>query len=122
LNNNNLDGIEKLRAIRNLMAIILILAPSTAHLSEVKNPEIQDASLVKQINALEQELELTKKALAEAQEKAKTALDAEAQAKNLIQAQISDLEDQRTYAIIAAVIMFLLTMFALFRKPRPTTS
>jgi preprotein translocase subunit SecF len=122
LNNNNLDGIEKLKAIRNLMAIILILAPSTAHLSEVKNPEIQDASLVKQINALEQELELTKKALAEAQEKAKTALDAEAQAKNLIQAQISDLEDQRTYAIIAAVIMFLLTMFALFRKPRPTTS
>ena len=104
------------------MAIILILAPSTAHLSEVKNPEIQDASLVKQINALEQELELTKKALAEAQEKAKTALDAEAQAKTLIQAQISDLEDQRTYAIIAAVIMFLLTMFALFRKPRPTTS
>jgi len=104
------------------MAIILILAPSTAHLSEVKNPEIQDASFVKQINALEQELELTKKALAEAQEKAKTALDAEAQAKTLIQAQISDLEDQRTYAIIAAVIMFLLTMFALFRKPRPTTS
>jgi preprotein translocase subunit SecF len=122
LNNDNLDGIQKLKAIRNLMAIILILAPSTAHLSEVKNPEIQDASLVKQINALEQELELTKKALAEAQEKAKTALDAEAQAKNLIQAQISDLEDQRTYAIIAAVIMFLLTMFALFRKPRPTTS
>jgi preprotein translocase subunit SecF len=122
LNNNNLDGIEKLKAIRSLMAIILILAPSTAHLSEVKNPEIQDASFVKQINALEQELELTKKALAEAQEKAKTALDAEAQAKNLIQAQISDLEDQRTYAIIAAVIMFLLTMFALFRKPRPTTS
>ncbi|MFZ9013365.1 MAG: hypothetical protein ACO21T_04835 [Alphaproteobacteria bacterium] len=100
------------------MAIILILAPSTAHLSEVKNPETRDVSFAKQVYALEQELELTKKALAEAQEKA----NAEAQAKTLIQAQISDLEDQRTYAIIAAVIMFLLTMFALFRKPRPTTS
>jgi len=104
------------------MAIILILAPSTAHLSETKSPEIQDVSLAKQINALEQELELTRKALAEAQEEAKKALDAEAKAKTSIQAQISDLEDQRTYAIIAAVIMFLLTMFALFRKPRPTAS
>ncbi|MFZ8897496.1 MAG: hypothetical protein ACO20X_03080 [Alphaproteobacteria bacterium] len=111
-----------MKAIRNLMAIILILAPSTAHLSEVKNPETRDVSFAKQVYALEQELELTKKALAEAQEKANAALDAEAQAKTLIQAQISDLEDQRTYAIIAAVIMFLLTMFALFRKPRPTTS
>gem|GEM_PF-3022512 len=110
-----------MKAIRNLMAIILILAPSTAHLSEVKSSEIQDVKIAQQINALEQELELTRKALAEAQEEAKKALDAEAQAKTSIQAQISDLEDQRTYAIIAAVIMFLLTMFTLFRKPRLTT-
>jgi preprotein translocase subunit SecF len=122
LNNNNLDGIQKLKAIRNLMAIILILAPSTAHLSEVNSSKIQDVRLAKQITALEQELELTRKALAVAQDEAKKALDAEAQAKTSIQAQISDLEDQRTYAIIAAVIMFLITMFALFRKPRPTSS
>ncbi len=53
------------------MAIILILAPSTAHLSEVNSSKIQDVRLAKQITALEQELELTRKALAVAQDEAK---------------------------------------------------
>ncbi|MEL0089570.1 MAG: hypothetical protein VW714_03740 [Rhodospirillales bacterium] len=117
-----MDGGGGVIGARILLAILLLILPSTAQLSEIKGAGTSSTaqshnnsggsaqiSLENQVNALVQELDIAKK----------TAANAEAQAKALLEAEMNDLKDQRTYAIIAAVIMFLIAMFALFRKPRP---
>lgn len=117
-----MDGGGGVIGARILLAILLLILPSTAQLSEIKDAgTISTAqshnnsdgnaqiSLESQVNALVQELDIAKK----------TAANAEAQAKATLEAEMNDLKDQRTYAIIAAIIMFLIAMFALFRKPRP---
>jgi hypothetical protein len=117
-----MDGGGGVIGTRMLLVILLLILPSTAQLSEIKGAGPGSTAqsnnnsggntqiiLENQINALTQELDIAKK----------VAANAEAQAKASLEAEMNDLKDQRTYAIIAAIIMFLIAIFALFRKPRP---